>query len=165
MINIYPDVGTALSYCVLILKNHISDYCLSESRQSSDFFCFQLPLFPSEAGTTFGNAPFCRALLDHVGADLASVNSHIVQLGICVALTKLSHRSILRKAGFIPSRSLSTACHFWEGMATGVCQVSGHIVSVVRVERWCSGPIGNPQSPAHLLGMPFWTNPAMYFHT
>lgn len=164
MINIHPWCGHWTFILCSNFENHISDYCLLESHQSSDFFCFQLLLLPSEAGTTFGNAPFCRALVDHVGADLTSVNSHIVQLSICVALTKLSHRSILRKAEFILSRSLSTVCHFWEGMAAGVRQVSGHIVSLVRDERWCSGPIGDPQSPAHLLGTPFWTHSAVYFH-
>lgn len=161
VINIYPDVGIELSYCVLILKNHISDYCLLESCQSYDFSCFQFLLLPSEAGTMSGNAPFCRALC----ADLANVNSHTVQLSICVALTKSSHRSILRKAGFIPSRSLSTACHFWEGMAAGVCQLSGHIVSIVRDEHWCSVPIVNPQSPVHLLQTPFRTHPAVCCHS
>jgi hypothetical protein len=25
-----------------------------------------------------------------------------------------------------------TTCHFWQGLAAGMCQVSGHTVSVVR---------------------------------
>lgn len=126
MINIYPDVGIELSFILCSnFENHISDYCLLESRRSSDFFCFQFLLLPSEAGTTSGNAPFCRGLLDHVCADLASVNSHIVQLSICVALTKSSHRKKHFKEGRVYSvlkfdHSLSFLGRYGSGSVPGI---------------------------------------------